>query len=62
MKTYLDHDKVLSLYICYLRYRRDKKENRETNKQNRQSTSGYRNDACTNDYANIGKLVPGYIS
>ena len=48
--------------FVYFRYRRGKNTNGETNKQNRQSTSGYRNDAYTNDYANIGKLFPSYIS
>ena len=54
MKTYLDHDQALWLYNFYFRYRRGK--NTST------STSEYRNDAYTNDYANVGKLFPSYIS
>ena len=58
MNTYLDHDQALWLYNFYFRYRRGKNTNGDTNKQNRQNTSGYRNDAYTNDYSNIGKLFP----
>ena len=45
----------------YYRYRRGKADG-NTNRQNGQNTSGYLNDAFTNDYANIGKLFPKYIA
>jgi hypothetical protein len=45
----------------YCRHRRGKADG-DTNKQNEQNTSGYLNDAFTNDYENIGKLLPKYIA
>ena len=44
----------VTVFLVIWRYRRGKNTNGDTNKQNRQSTSEYRNDAYTNDYANIG--------
>ena len=45
----------------YYRYRRGKADG-DTNRPNGPNTSGYLNDAFTNDYVNIGKLFPTYIA
>ena len=53
IETHPDHDNALWLYNYYCRYRRGKTDGDTT----RQNTTGYLNDAFTNDYANIGKFV-----
>ena len=61
IKTNVDRGKTLSLYNFYFRCRRGKTAG-DTKVQNGQNTSGYLNNAFTNDYANIGNIFPDYIA